>query len=657
MLIGIDVGGTFTDIIAYHDGRLYRKKIPTTYNQEEGIIKGINQILDDIKQKFEIKAINHGSTVATNAVIERKGAKVGLITTKGFRDVLEIGRQTRTSLYDLKVRREQPLVERACRVEVEERISRDGIIKPMDMKSLEEAVNKLIENNVESIAVSLLFSFLNPKHEREIKHYIKEKMNVPVSISSDINPIYREYERTSTTVLNAYVSPALGSYLFKLENLLQKRKIKARLNVIKSDGGLMSSKLSREFGVYALLSGPAGGVIGSNFIGKISGHSNLITFDMGGTSCDVSVIQDNMPKIRTEGEVAGYPMTIPMIDIVTVGAGGGSIAWVDEGGSLRVGPKSAGSIPGPACYGRGGNEPTVTDSHLVLRHIDPDYFLGGEMKVFLNLAESSMKKIQEKLKLNKYEVSSGILEVVNSNMLRALRLVTVERGLDPRDFSLISFGGAGPLHAFYLAKELEIERIIVPDMASVLSALGCLFAEFSFESMQTYLIPLEKFELETSESIFQSLEHNVVDKLVKEGVAKDEILLVRNLDMRYQGQSYELTIPYSTHLKNDFEKEHMKSYGFILENPIEIVNFRVKGITLPREISLLYQWGKEDPFIGERKVWIDQWQEIPVFRKENIEPGWRERAPLLIECKDTNILVPEGKIEMDRYGTLFINTG
>jgi len=675
------VGGTFTDLVIINEqtGKIdITKVLSTPRNPATGVEKGIRKIVEKIGiQTNSISYFAHGTTVATNAVLEHKGAKTALITTKGFRDVLEIGRQRRPSLYRFDVDRAKPLVPRNLRKEVTERILFDGIIhEPLDEGEVRKIVKELKEEGVESIAVSLLFSYCNPTHERKIKEIITEVFpEVYISLSSEILPEYREYERTSTTVLNAYVMPVMDRYLGDLTDRMRRLGVSADLLVMQSTGGTMTSEVARKMSVHTLLSGPAAGVIGATYIADLVGYKNLITVDMGGTSCDVSLVDKGEPKRTTDGKIGGYPLKIPIIDINTIGAGGGSIAWIDPGGALRVGPESAGADPGPACYGLGGEKPTVTDANAVLGYINPRYFLGGEMSLDVKASEKVISKhIAEKLGLDITEAANGIVEVANANMVRAIRVVSVERGYDPRDFVMVPFGGAGPLHASKLAEELNIPRILVPSAPGVLSAMGLLTADVRHDYVQTYHVKTCDAEPESIAELFASLEERGIETLVEEGFPVEKSIVMRYLDMRYLGQSYEITVPMTGGFTHDslkeaeqtFHREHERIYGHSApDEPTELVNLRVVVLGRNEKFKLPELPAAQDPvekamkevrraFFSEEGGYV----ECPVYDRGRLQPGHEFYGPAVVEQMESTLVInPDQRVWVDHYGNIHIEVG
>ena len=666
--IGIDIGGTFTDFVVYEPetGELLTfKLLSTPDNPAEAVLAGLRSAL--IPEDRGCYII-HGSTVATNALLERKGAQTALISTRGFRDVLQIGRQNRPWLYDFSAGPPPALVPEHLRLEVDERVDYRGqALQPLDPAWEAELLPVLRSAGVESVAVSLLFSFLHPEHEAAIGQALREA-GFLASLSSEILPEYREYERTSTTAVNAYVSPVLDRYLAELErDLANEAGQRTRLRVMQSNGGHISLGEARRNGVRCILSGPAGGVVGALAVARMAlgsgeksptppeGEVRILTFDMGGTSTDVSLIQGTA-QVTTDSIVGGCPIRIPVLDIHTIGAGGGSIATIDLGGSLRVGPESSGADPGPACYGK-GTLPTVTDANLLLGRLAPDHFLGGQMPLYPERASQALQELGDGLGLDPLHTALGVIEVVNAHMERALRVISVERGFDPRDFSLLSFGGAGGLHAADLARRLEIPQVLVPPTASTLSAFGMLAADVVKDYTQTVMLP-GNTPLEQISAAIDPLAKRGFSEVLEEGVPPDEIRLEKFLDIRYAGQSYELTIPWlltGEGAVHDFHETHRAAYGYAnLEAPVEIVNVRArasgKGMAPPLHAL---EYAQHDPgaaLLDYRPVVLplvsteDQASatKIPLYRYESLQPGNIVTGPALIIRSDTTILIGRG---------------
>jgi N-methylhydantoinase A len=602
--------------------------------------------------------------VATNALLERKGARTALITTKGFRDILQIGRQNRPNLYDLSVKPSPVLIPTEFRFEVEERVdSKGNVIHALVSSQLNEIITNCKNTNIESVAVCLLFSFLFPQHEQMISEQLRAE-GFFVSSSCEVLPEYREYERTSTTVVNAYVSPILDRYLSALENSLPQ----SSMQIMQSNGGLISIKDAKLSGARCILSGPAGGVVGAHYITRLCARnygmdnvSKVITFDMGGTSTDVSLI-DGEPRLTTESIVGGYPIHLPLLDIHTIGAGGGSIAYVDPGGSLRVGPQSAGANPGPACYGQ-GDLPTVTDANIVLGRIVSKYFLGGKMQLNSSRSFEVLTRLGKKLQMSAIQAAYGVIDVVNAQMERALRVISVERGYDPREFSLFSFGGAGGLHAAELAKRLGIPRVIVSRFASTLSAFGMLVTDVVKDYVQTVMLSGD-IRNNQLEHLFMPLAKRGLTEVLSEGIPKSNIMIKKYLDIRYSGQSYELTVPYSKNFLSNFHAAHRSAYGYSNSNtPVEIVNLRVRAIGKVHhpELPTLHSENvdKNNPLLEYQQVkLIDETTSIPFYDFDLLKSGARLDGPAAIVCNDTTILLDRTDCCMvDQYQNLFITIG
>jgi len=670
MILGIDVGGTFTDFALLDGaGRVSIHKLLTSARDPSlAILEGIA----DLGAGPDTTVV-HGATVATNALLERRGARTALITTLGFGDILEIGRQTRADLYALHPTRPEPLVPAELRFELPERVDKNGrILIPLDLERTDAVIRRLLAEGIESVAISFLFSFLDPSHEEQVRERIVSSGAAPfISLSSGVLPEYREYERTSTTVINAYVAPLMSRYLSNLERGLAGR----RLRIMQSNGGVLSGEAAQALAARTVLSGPAGGVVAAFELARMAGFDRVITFDMGGTSTDVSLCPGAIQE-TTEGTISGLPLRLPIIDIHTVGAGGGSIARLDAGGALRVGPQSAGSDPGPVCYGHEqAQELTVTDANLVLGRLDAHHFLGGRMTLDLPRARSRMRSLAEALNLPLETTAWGIVRVANSNMERAIRTISVERGHDPRDFALIAFGGAGPLHACELAAALRIPRVLIPPHPGVLSALGMVLADVTKDYSQTVMLPVERASAETLNSLFAPLYERARADLYMEGLADGEISFQPALDMRYAGKSYELTVKakpgaggardgelYAAH----FHRAHRQRFSYSSEEePVVIVNIRLKAVGTTRKPSFPYQpSGDADPtaaLLGVRPVlFADRSSphttrslDAALYQRERLAPGNRIRGPAILVQLDTTTVLPPGWVAtVDGWGNL-----
>ena len=648
--LGVDVGGTFTDLVALSQGRLITAKVPSTpQDQSAGVM---NSIETSEIEPGAVDALAHGMTVATNALLERRGARTALVTTEGFRDVIEIARQNRPSLYDLSQDRPPPLVPRGLRFTVKERMGPQGEISALDEESLEEVVSSIKEAEVEAAAVCLLFAFMHPDHERRIGEALREELpEVHVSLSSEVLPEFREYERFSTTTADAYLAPKLAAYLKNLAGKAEEAGVPSPL-IMQSSGGVVGIDDAIADAAGCLLSGPAGGVVGAAYVGGLGEYRNLLTFDMGGTSTDVATIIDGEAQTTTETVVAGLPIKLPMVDIHTVSAGGGSIAWADAGGALRVGPHSAGAEPGPAAYGQGGEEPTVTDANLFLGYLADEATLGGEVVLQRELSDKALSSLGEKLGLDTQEAALGIVRVANAEMVRALRVISVERGLDPREFALLAFGGAGGMHACALAEELGMETVLVPRAGGVLSALGLAISDLRHDYVNPYLVGLENVEKEEFEKKFEKMESSASEDL--EGPEYD-----RRADLRYRGQSFELTVEADSleKLEERFHAAHEQRYGYRMDDEsVELVNLRLIS-TVPVEKPELDEPEPEgEAESGTREANFDgEWQEVAVLDREKMGKGSEVSGPAIVEFKESTCVVRPGwRGAVDGVGTLVL---
>jgi N-methylhydantoinase A len=650
--LGVDVGGTFTDLVALSDGSLVTAKVPSTpRDQSEGVMNAVNT--SEVEPEA-VSALAHGMTVATNALLERRGARIALVTTEGFRDVLEIARQNRPSLYDLAADRPPPLVPRELRFTISERMGPEGEILPLDDDSLEVAVSAVEEAGVEAVAVCLLFAFAHPEHEKRVGEALRERLpEVHVSLSSEVLPEFREYERFSTTAADAYLAPRLAAYLRNLAGKAAESGVPAPL-IMQSSGGVARIDDAIEDAAGCVLSGPAGGVVGAAYVGILGGYEDLLTFDMGGTSTDVAPIIGGEAQTTTETVVAGVPIKLPMVDVHTVSAGGGSIAWADAGGALRVGPHSAGAEPGPAAYGMGGEEPAVTDANLFLGYLRDGAELGGEVVLQSGLSEKALKRLGERLGLDAQQTALGIVRVANAEMVRALRVISVERGLDPREFALLAFGGAGGMHACSLAEELGMETVLVPRAGGVLSALGLAISDLRHDYVRPYLAPLEEVDAGEFEEGFEEMENTASDEL--EGPE-----FTRRADLRYRGQSFELTVEADSfeNLDERFHAAHELRYGYRMDDePVELVNLRLIA-TVPVEKPGLDEPAARGEEISERREanFDGEWLEVPVYDRERIGEGSEVGGPAIVEFKESTCVVRPGwSGVVDGVGTLVLES-
>jgi N-methylhydantoinase A len=646
--VGVDVGGTFTDLVALLDGRLVTAKVPSTpADQSEGVMDAFRAA--DLR---EPAAFAHGMTVATNALLERRGVRTALVTTKGFRDVIEIARQDRPDLYDLTATRPPALVPRELRFTVTERMGPDGELVPLDRAELDRVIAGLRDADVEAVAVCLLFSFLHPGHERAIGAALREALpDVHVSLSSDVLPEFREYERFSTTAADAYLTPLLAAYLGRLAERAREAGVPAPL-VMQSAGGVVDLGTASEGAAAFVLSGPAGGVVGAAYVAGESGYRDLLTFDMGGTSTDVAPVQGGEAQTTTEAVIAGVPLKLPMVDVHTVSAGGGSIAWADAGGALRVGPQSAGAVPGPAGYDRGGEEPTVTDANLFLGFLPDGARLGGQVVLRRELSEAALARLGESLGLDPLETALGVVRVANAEMSRALRVISVERGLDPRDFALVAFGGAGGLHACALAEELGMRAVLVPKAGGVLSALGLAISDVRRDYSRTLLAALDGLDAAAVERGFAELE-----ALAREALA--DPALRRQADLRYHRQAFELTVEADDlgALAGRFHAAHEQRYGYRMEEePVELVNLRLVATTRVDKPGLHEDEAGDAPAEEARAANFDgEWTATAVLDRRRLGRGSRVEGPAIVEFPEATCVVRPGWAgEIDAVGTLVL---
>ena len=659
-VVGIDVGGTFTDIAVLEDGKLTVHKLPSTpADPSLGILQGVKET------GVTSAEFVHGSTVATNALLEGKGARTALVTTMGFEDVLEIGRQARAELYNFEMDRAPALAPWELRFGLPERIDHTGtIIEDLTQESIQTLIGLLEESKAEAVAVSFLFSFLNTVHEEMVLDALKNMKNPPyISVSSQVLPEFREFERASTVVVNAYVGHVMSRYLGELEGPLGNG-----LRIMQSSGGSITARLASEQPVRTILSGPAGGVVGAFHTAMQAGYPDIITVDMGGTSTDVSLCPGEI-KETTSANVGGYPIGVPMIDIHTVGAGGGSIARVDTGGALVVGPESAGADPGPACYGK-GNQLTVTDANLLLGRLLPDRFLGGRMTLNRDRVVGLMQSLARQINSDVNQTALGINRVVNANMERAIRSISLERGYDPRLFTLVPFGGAGAMHACDLAQELGIPRILVPSNPGILSALGVAIADIVKDYSRTVMLRGADLDRARLDEEFNGMEGQARVEMAGEGLAADKMVARRFLDVRYVGQSFELTVDYPsgrskadlTKLIGDsFYKAHLRRFGYADKNePVQVVNLRLKmDVAMEKPVIEPQTPGDASPapaLIGEAQVVFQQGTLMsPIYQREQLTCGNRISGPALVIQMDATTVVTPGWCGMvDPFGNLLL---
>ena len=692
--IGVDVGGTFTDVVLVEEatGEILAAKVATVpADPSQGCIDGVDKALTAFAiDPAEIVLTVHGTTIATNTIIEGKGAKAGLVTSAGFRDVLEIAYQTRPDLYDLLYEKPRPLIPRYLCLGVPARIGPAGEeIVPLDEAALREAAGQFRDAGVEAIAVAFLHSYLNPAHEQRAAAILAEECpDTPIVLSSNICPEYREYPRTSTTVVNAVLVPRVAPYLERLENRLTDRGIGRGLHLMTSAGGIMAAATTRQQPVHLIESGPAGGVIGATFVAGLSGYDNLLALDIGGTTAKAALVNDGRPQIADEFEVGaaavatvtgargrGYPVRAPVISLLEIGAGGGSIANVDPGGALTVGPQSAGADPGPACYGKGGMEPTLTDANLVLGRINPDFFLGGEVALDRALSEQAMREaVAEPMGLNLIDAACSVIDIANARMTSALYFVTVQRGIDPRDYVLVPSGGAGPMQAVDIARSLGVRTVLIPPKPGVNSAVGLLATDLMHEIVRTFMRRADEADPAALAQVFAEMEAANGALLRGEDVPDDQVEIRREIDMCYFGQSFQLRIPFAGDIDATtaatvtaaFHDRHEEAYGFCdRREPTMFINLRATAVGKVKRPQLRALAAAEDPvdraLKGRRKVCFSAaggMADCAIYDREKLLFGDRFAGPAIVEQMDTTTVVPPGAtIAVDRYGSLVISVG
>ncbi|WP_435358500.1 hydantoinase/oxoprolinase family protein [Haloarchaeobius sp. DFWS5] len=671
--VGVDIGGTFTDLVTIRDGTVRVLKTPSTpESPEQGVIDGLDAVAErDGVDLGAVDFLGHGTTVATNAVLEGTWADTALVTTEGFRDVLEIGRQARPDIYDFTAEKPDPVVPRDRRFEVGERLDERGaVVEPLDEHGLGALVSDLASTDAESVAVSLLYSFENEDHERRVGERIEDELDVPVSLSSRVLPEIREYERTQTTALNAALKPVMERYIGRLESRVASRGVGVDLKIMQSNGGIITADSARDRPVNTLLSGPAAGVQGATYVAGLADIDDLVTMDMGGTSCDVSLVQHGDPLVTTDVKVGDYAVSVPMIDVHTVGAGGGSLAWIDAGGALRVGPRSAGAEPGPVCYGRGGTKPTITDAHALLGRIDPSNFVSSEFDATGKPVRDAVSEhVADPLDLSVEEAAQGILDVANANMARALRVVSVERGYDPREFGLVAFGGAGPLHACRLAEELGIPKVVVPRTAGVLSALGLLISDILYDHSTSKVRPWDEVTPGPLTETFATFRKRGTAQLASADIDPEQMRFERSVDMRYAGQSFDLTVPVPdeeigaetlTTVVERFHDRHRQRYGHAYtDEPVELVTVRLRarGVVETPDLHPDAVDGTTEDAIAETRpvVYDGETHETRVYDRKQLPTGGSFDGPAVVEGPESTVVIHPGQsAEIDEYGTLLV---
>lgn len=677
--LGVDVGGTFTDLMLVHDesGVVHRVKTPSTpADPSEGVLTGVRRILQESAvDAGDLSHVMHGTTVATNAVLEAKGARVGLITTRGFRQILHLARsQTPGPLagWMIMIKPDPPATLEDTR-EADERMDAQGrVVEPLDEDQVRAAVKDLVDSGVESLTVSLINSYANPAHERRVKELVAEAYpDFPVTISSDVLPEFREYERTLTACMNSYVRPKVGGYVKNLQSSLTELGVTSAVNILRSDAGLMSLEISQEKPVYGVLSGPSGGVAGALAVAGRAGFDDILTFDMGGTSTDVALCQNGQPTISRETELGHFRVKVPSVNVHSVGAGGGSIAHVPEiTKALRVGPESAGADPGPACYGKGGTAPAVTDANVVVGHLPPR-LIGGEMVLDVDAAKAAVQQIGDALGLDVYRAAQGILDIVNENMAGALRLVSVQRGYDPRDFALVAFGGAGPMHANAVAEIMGSFPVVVPPGPGLLCAEGDLVADFREEFARTYIRTTDEVDAAEVVAILRELGTEAGGWLDREGIGDDKQSVDYSVDMRYYRQGYEIPISVSLEdlesqgvklLDGRFNEVHEQFYGYRMAAQCEIVNLRAVGVgRVPHPAAPVSGEAAghdaSDAVVDEHKVYFEgDWLATKVYDRTRLRAGHRFEGPAIVAEYDSTTVVLSGyTAEVDKHLNILIN--
>ncbi len=674
MRISVDIGGTFTDVIMLDEktGELRLEKVETTpQNPAAGVLAAFQKADAELGK---IDYFVHGTTLGLNALLTRSGAKVAIVTTKGFRDVYILGRTSREPMYDFKYRKPESLVPRHLTFEVDERLDYEG--KPLiqfDKDSASEVAEKIKEKDIEAVAVCFLHSYANPEHELAMERVLRETCpNVSVTLSHRLSREYREYERTSTTVIDAYVKPLTRTYLERLNTELRDGGLSGRFLMTRSGGGAMTVESAKEKPVHLVLSGPAGGVIGGAYLCKLTGHKNLITIDMGGTSLDTSLIAEGDIRVENEQTFQTLPISIPTIDIHTVGAGGGSIAWIDDGGHLQVGPKSAGARPGPACYGRGGEAPTFTDAALLIGYLNSDNFLGGDMNVNASLSKNAVAKLAAPLGMSVLETAAGIVRISEAKIAGAIRVISVERGYHPKDFSILAFGGGGAFVAAAVARELEIPRVIVPPGPANFSAMGMQMVDVVHDFAQTYVTGLTDMDLDAVNEHCTALLSKGRDALAGDGFEDDRCCFLPSAELRYEGQEHTVNIPLPGHQIGDdnlgeivdrFSAAHERQYGHSMDDPVEIVTLRLRAVgLLPRPTLPKIAKGSAEAegLKGSRPVYrpdADNHVEYSVYDRRQMLSGNRVEGPAIIEEPSSTTIIHAGDaLTVGEYGELIIET-
>ncbi len=663
--VSMDIGGTFTDFVVVDEEtqRAFTGKSSTTpQDPAQGVLTGLEKLIPDLA---DIEFSVHGTTVGLNAFLERKGVRVLLIATAGVRDAYTMARGDRKELYTLKYRKPELLVPRHDVHEVRERLKWDGsVFAPLHEEDFGPIIAKIKAEHIKAVAICFVHAYVNPRHEIRAREILRAAVpSLSITLSHEVAREWREYERSSSAVMNAYIAPMVERYLTSLQTSLRDLGVRAGLHVMQSNGGVMTTTAAREHPIQTLLSGPVGGTIGGAGLSHAMDRPNLLCVDMGGTSFDMSLIVNGLPNVSTETELEGLPILMPLVDIHTIGAGGGSLAWL-EGGALRVGPQSAGAAPGPVCYGRGGTQPTVTDANLFLGRLDPAFFLGGRMTLDARGTADAIHRMATALDLDSVTFAEGVLSIINAKMADAMRTITVKQGIDPRDYSLVAFGGAGPMHAVFLAKELDIRETIIPWSPGTFSAWGMLQTDIRHDVTQAFYQPVAGVTNETVRGVFQNLEEQGQAVLRIEDVAAADMYYMRSADMRYVGQEYWVNLPVEEaidvqEIENNFHESHRTRYGHATPGaPVEFVNLRVAAMGRLRRGIVGFQAPEsgEDPVTGTRQVVFDrQPHETTILLRRRLSPGAHYRGPLVIEEDTATSVIPPGyDARVDELGNIIV---
>jgi|FaiFalDrversion3_1042247.scaffolds.fasta_scaffold01271_3 N-methylhydantoinase A len=684
--VGIDIGGAFTDLLAYNEktGETLWIKVESTPPEfEKGVIEAIKKSRLDLAR---VKYVTHGQTVVINTIVTRSGVKVGFITTKNFRDIIEIGRANRRDLFNLKYKKPEPFVPRHLRLEVDERTLYDGgILTPLSEGDVRGVIQKLIEHKVESIAIGFINSYANPEHELKAKKIVEEElrkmgMNIPVTLSHETTSEWREYERFNTAVLNAYVLPRVKNYIEALESNFKGSGFRGTFYMMLSNAGVATASYLKRYPIFAIEGGPIAGTVGAIALAELLSYPDIIVLDGGSTTTKASLVKNLLPRIITEYYIgqdkyrAGYPVRVPIVEVVEIGNGGTSIAWIDETGRLRVGPKAAGAYPGPACYGKGGEEPTVTDSYVINGYLNPEYLLGGELKINKHLAENSIEKLAKQLSMSLEDTAFAIIKISNEQASSVIRQISVQKGYDPREFVLVAHGGAGPMFAPFIAEELRIPAIVVPAIpAGVFNAWGMIMADIRHDIVHTRITRIEDNEniAILIDETFNFLERQILKIFEEEGFEPEKVILVRYANMRYYGQEWTLKVPVMVgkiglnevnEIERRFHEAHEREYGFkLIGNPVEIVDFHMAGIyrvTKPILNELPEGGSLDKAIIGEREVYFgkkDGFKEVQIYKKELLPKDSTISGPAIVEETTATTIIPVNfKAKVDKYGNLIL---